>query len=284
MGRELALVFAIAGREVYMSDQTLELAQKAKDLQVGVLEREVKKGRMEGGNEQAILGRIHVTDKLEDMKDCDLIIEAAAELFDVKSEIFKRLDAICKPETVLVTNTSSFLVTRLSSAVSAERKGRFIGMHFFSPATVMKLVEIVPGQVCQKEIAGACYDFAKELGKTPIKVRDNCGFAVNRIFNILTAEAVRLYEEGVASVEDIDLACKLGLGHPAGPFEMLDNLDIHLNYLVNMEFMSEHGERWRPRPVIVRKVHAGEIGRKVGKGFYKYVDNKKAGPLHESPL
>lgn len=279
MGRELALCFALAGYAVVMSDATVELAEAAQKAQESLLDREIAKGRLEAAKKDATLANIMPTGSLGDFAPCDLVLEAASETMEVKNGIFSQLDAICGPECILASNTSTFLITRLSAAVSAERRRRFIGMHFFSPALVMKLVEIIPAHACDAAVADACTQLAQSIGKLPVRVKDVTGFAANRMFNILMVEAARLYEEGVASIEDIDTICKSAFGHPVGPFELYDNISLSLNYQVQSELYREYGERFRPRQIVEKKILSGQNGRKAGSGFYSWENNKKGRPL-----
>jgi 3-hydroxybutyryl-CoA dehydrogenase len=270
MGAEIALAFAQNGFTVILSDINLPLAEKAKVLQSAILDKNIKKGRLAAADKELILARITPTDKLSDMHDCDVVIEAAFEAFDIKSRIFVELDGICKKECLFASNTSSIPITKLASAVSSVRARQFLGMHFFSPATIMKLVEVIPGLLCDPEAVAKAKDFVKAVKKTPIVVKDVAGFAVNRLFNIFNIEAMRLIEEGVASAEDIDTACKLGLGHPMGPIELLDITSLDLNLKIHEVLFNEYGERFRPRPLLRKMVTAGLLGKKVGRGFYQY--------------
>jgi 3-hydroxybutyryl-CoA dehydrogenase len=270
MGAEIALSFAQAGFEVVMSDATEELAVKGKGTQASILDKNIKKGRLDENKKETILARVTPTGKLADMADCDLIVEAVLEDFAVKSKIFAELDSVCKEECLIASNTSSIPITKLATAVSKTRAKKFLGMHFFSPATVMKLVEVIPGLLCEQEAISFAKEAVKAIGKTPIVVKDVAGFAVNRLFNIFNIEAVRLIEEGVATAEDIDTACKLGLGHPMGPIELLDITSLDLNLRVHEVLFNEYGERFRPRPLLRKMVTAGLYGRKAGEGFYKY--------------
>ena len=270
MGAEIALCFAAAGCEVIMSDATKELAAKGKDRQGQVLDKSIKKGKTDAAAKDPILSRIVTTDRLEDMADVDLVIEAASEEIAIKSKIFATLDAVCKESCVIASNTSSIPITRLAATVSKKRMARFLGMHFFSPAFVMKLVEVIPGYLCGKEAVEFAKDAVKTIGKTPVEIKDVAGFAVNRLLNIFFIEAIRLLEEGVATIEDIDTACKLGLGHPVGPFELLDVTGVDLNLKVHEVLFNEYGERYRPRPLLRKMVTAGMYGKKSGEGFYKY--------------
>ena len=192
--------------------------------------------------------------------------------------MFKELDKICKPETVFLTNTSTFSVTKLSLAVKRERKARFLGTHYFSPASVMKLVEVIPGHLCDEEVIDDVIELLQEMGKETVRLqKDVTGFVVNRIYHAIMIESLKLLEEGVASVEDIDKACKFGMGHPVGPFELYDNTALDLNLQVQTELFENYGERFRPGSLLKEKVNAGQLGRKVGEGFYVWTDNKKSG-------
>jgi len=270
MGAEIALAFAQNGFTVIICDAKLELAEKGKRIQAAILDKNIKKGRLSLVEKEPILARITPTDKLSDMYDCDVIIEAVFEDFDVKSSIFTELDKVCKAECLFASNTSSIPITKLATAVSSARARQFLGMHFFSPATIMKLVEVIPGLLCEADAIAQAQELVKAILKTPIVVKDVAGFAVNRLFNIFNIEAMRLIEEGVASAEDIDTACKLGLGHPMGPIELLDITSLDLNFKIHEVLFNEYGERFRPRPLLRKMVTAGLLGKKVGRGFYQY--------------
>jgi 3-hydroxybutyryl-CoA dehydrogenase len=200
----------------------------------------------------------------------DLVIEAVFEKFEIKKEVFNALDSVCKPETVFATNTSSIPITLLAASVSEKRRGYFVGAHFFSPASIMKLVEVIPGLETHEETVEKSMEFCKSIGKTPIRVKDVTGFAVNRLLHAMWIEANRLLEEGVATPEDIDTACKLGLGHPIGPYALMDLTSNDLNLMIQRILYDSYGERFRPRPILKQKVDAGHLGRKTGRGWYVY--------------
>lgn len=270
MGSEIALSFARSGYEVVMSDASEEFAQKGKDRQGVILDKLVAKGRLESTEKDVILSRVKATGEQSKMSDCDLIIEAVLEDLEIKNQVFKNLDQICKAECIFASNTSSIPITLMANAVSPERRKSFLGMHFFSPASVMKLVEVIPSHLCEQEVVNQVKETVATLGKTPVQIKDVAGFAVNRLLNIFFIEAIRLLEEGVATVEDIDTACKLGLGHPVGPFELLDITTLDLNLRIHKVLFDEYGERYRPRPLLKTMVSAGLYGKKSGEGFYKY--------------
>lgn len=277
MGREIAIVFAGAGHEVSIVDASVELAEAAKEKQAGILDREIRKGRLEADRKDEILARITPVADKKLLADHDYILEAIPEVYELKEELFRELDGICGEKTVFLTNTSTFSITKLSLAVSRVRKARFCGTHFFSPASVMKLVEIIPGHLCDDEVTEAVKMLMTDAGKAAVTVADVTGFVVNRIYHSIMIEALRLLEEGVATVEDIDAACRYGMGHPAGPFELYDNTALDLNLQVQTELFENYGERFRPGNLLKKKVNAGQLGRKAGEGFYIWKDNHKAG-------
>jgi len=270
MGAEISLCFANAGYDVVMSDAAMDFALSGKARQEAILDKSIKKGKIAAADKETILNRVVATDQLETMADADLVIEAVIENFETKKGIFETLDGVCKKECVIASNTSSIPITKLATTVTKERAERFLGIHFFSPAFVMKLVEIIPGYLCQEEAVEVAKAAAQSINKTPVEVKDVAGFAVNRLLNIFFIEAIKLLEEGVATVEDIDTACKLGLGHPVGPFELLDLTGLDLNLSVHEVLFNEYGERYRPRPLLRKMVTSGLYGRKSGEGFHKY--------------
>lgn len=272
MGTEIALGFALKGYDVIISDLNMDLAKKAKDKMVPAMDRLIKRKALEADDKKKadILALVKVTDKLKDYADRDLIIEAVTENVETKLKIFAELDKICQPSTIIASNTSSISITTLGSATSPERQKRFLGLHYFSPATIMKLVEVIPGFVCEDAIVETCIEYVKAVDHVPVKVKDVAGFAVNRILHALIKEALRLVEEGVATPADIDTACKLGLNHPMGPFELCDNVSVELTYLVQEVLFADYGERFRPDTLLRKMITSGHIGRKVGRGFFDW--------------
>lgn len=270
MGAEIALCFTKAGFPTVLNDIKMEFAENGVKKQEAVMTKSVAKGKMTEEEKAAALALIKPTDKYEDLADCDLIIEAALENLEIKLGIFKTLDGICKKETIFTSNTSSISITKLASAVGPERKGRFLGTHFNSPASVMKLVEVIPAMLSDKERVDEVYELLASIGKEPVRVKDVVGFGLNRIFHCMYAEAMRLIEEGVCTPEDVDKICKYGLGHPMGICALLDITGHDLNLAVDQIMFEAYGERFRPSPQIQRLVDSGRLGRKTGAGFYEY--------------
>ncbi|MFH1091278.1 MAG: 3-hydroxyacyl-CoA dehydrogenase family protein [Pseudomonadota bacterium] len=270
MGAEIALCFALAGYEVTMKEINLDLAKKGKDRLAGAMDKSIQKGRLSPEDKEPALARIHPTDQYAPFGDVDLVVEAVFEDLEVKRGALGEVDQVCKPECVIVTNTSSIPITLLAASVKPQRISQFAGAHFFSPASVMKLVEVIPGIDTAEETVTFVMDCCRKIGKTPIRVKDVAGFAVNRILHAMWIEANRLLEEEVASVEDIDLACRLGLGHPIGPYALMDLTDNNLNLKVQEILYQAYGERFKPRPILKQKVYANHLGRKVGRGWYVY--------------
>ncbi|MBL7203291.1 MAG: 3-hydroxyacyl-CoA dehydrogenase family protein [Desulfobacteraceae bacterium] len=270
MGAEIALCFAMSGYDVIMKETDLELAQKGKDRLEVVLDKAIKKGVFQAEEKSSTLSRISLTDQYNALDNVGLVVEAIFEDLETKKELFAQLDSACKPDCIFATNTSSIPITLLATSVSKERIGRFLGAHFFSPASVMKLVEVIPALETEDEAVTFVMECCRSIGKTPIRVKDVTGFAVNRILHAMWIEANRLLEEGVASPEDIDTACKLGLGHPIGPYALMDLTSNDLNLKVQQILYEAYGERFRPRPILKQKVNANHLGRKTGRGWYGY--------------
>ena len=273
MGAEIALCFALKGYAVTMKETSLELAQKGKERQAVALDKLIKRGKLDASEKESILARVTPTGSYAGFKDADLVIEAVFESLEVKSQVFGELDKACPPSCVFATNTSSLSITLLATTVSQARRGRFLGAHFFSPATIMKLVEVIPGLETEPAVADQLMDICRAIDKEPIRVKDVTGFVVNRILHAMWIEANRLLEEGVASPEDIDIGCKMGLGHPIGPYALMDLTSNDLNLSIQQILFDAYGERFRPRPILKQKVDAGHLGRKAGRGWYDY--NKK---------
>ena len=270
MGSEIALVFALAGRDVLLSDVSEDSLKRALDNLGKVLDKGSQRGFYPAEQKAPTLARIRTTTDLALYADRDLVIEAVFEDEKVKADTFRKLDAICADACIIATNTSTISISGLAAYVKPARRSHFLGTHFFSPVSRMKLVEVIPGLDTAPEIVEAAMAACKEAGKVPIRVKDVVGFAVNRILHAFMIEAVRLVEEGVATPEEIDLACKLGLGHPVGPFELSDAVTNSLSLQAQEIMHAAYGPRFLPRPLLKQMVQAGYNGKKAGRGWYRY--------------
>lgn len=269
MGNGIAQTFAQAGHDVLLkgrSEASLEKAHKTIEKSLSKL---VEKGKMEAAEKEAIKARIKDTMDYGDCKDVDLVIEGVAEDMPTKLEIFKTLDAICKPEAILATNTSSLSITEIGAATS--RPDKVIGMHFFNPVPMMKLVEVITGQLTSQETHDKVMAIATEIGKTPVSANEAPGFVVNRILIPMINEGISIYADGVASKEEIDEAMKLGANHPMGPLALGDliGLDVCLA-IMEVLFHEFVDSKYRPHPLLRKMVRANQLGRKTGIGFYDY--------------
>jgi 3-hydroxybutyryl-CoA dehydrogenase len=270
MGAEIALVFALAGHATIISDENRKVSEAALQRLRGVLERGIGRGFWTKDAAESALANLRVVDGLDDYRDRDLTIEAVFESEPVKREVFARLDKIVGADAGIASNTSSIPITSLAAALSEQRRRHFLGTHFFSPVSRMQLVEVIPGLDTDPVYADAVSETLRGIGKTPIRVKDVAGFAINRLLHALVLESIRLVEEGVCTPADIDLGCKLGLGHPIGPFELLDNTTNTLSRDVHEVLYQAYGERFLPRPLLRQMVAAGYDGRKAGRGWYRY--------------
>lgn len=269
MGSGIAQVVASNGRDVILldvSDSALDRGMKAIGNSLGRL---VKKGDIKEDDSKSILSRIKTSTKFEDLEDTDLVIEAVFEDLNVKKETFKKLDATTRPDIMLATNTSSLPIIEI--AVITKRPDKVIGMHFFNPVPLMKLVEIIKSLATSEETVQFAYDFAMALGKEPVIAKDVPGFIVNRVLMPMLNEAVFALEEGVATPEDIDKAMKLGTNQPIGPLALIDliGLDVTLD-VIDVLYREFKDPKFRAAPLLRQMVRAGWLGRKTGRGFYKY--------------
>lgn len=271
MGHQIALCAALAGYRVKCTDINKEILQKAEHFADTYLPERVARGKLSAEEAEKARAGISFTDDLTAAAgDADLVIEAVLEKLELKKDIFAQLDRICPAHTILATN-SSYIVSSKIAGVTG-RPEKVCNMHFFNPALVMKLVEVVRGPHVAPETVDAVMAVSRKMGKTPVLLhREIYGFLVNRILTAIRSEALYLYDMGIASPEDIDTAVVLALGHPMGPFKLLDLTGIDLNYYVSMERYQETGDpRYKPAPVIVEKFVRKEWGRKTGRGFYDY--------------
>lgn len=267
MGAEIALVYALAGHDVLLSDRSEDYLKAAMTRLAGVLGRGIPRGFFTEEDKPLALSRISTTVALADFADRDLIAEAVFEEEAIKADIYSTLDGLCRPDCIFASNTSTIPISTLASYVGEVRRPYFIGMHYFSPASRMKLVEVIPAFETAPETVETAMRLMREANKTPIRIKDVAGFAVNRMFLIFLNEAVRLVEDGVATPEDIDTACKLGLGHPMGPFELMDATTSRLCLQVSEILHEAYGERFRPPALLKQRVKAGYVGGRGKPGW-----------------
>ncbi len=269
MGAGVVQAFAQANVPVVMKSRTQASLDKAVGKISKSLAKLVEKGKIEQAYMDATMANISTTTNYADFADVDLVIEAASEDMNLKKEVFAELAKICKPETIFATNTSSLSITEI--AACTDRPAQFIGMHFFNPAPVMKLVEVIKGQMTSEETSNKIFELATAIGKTPVMVEEAPGFVVNRILIPMINEAVGIYAEGIASVEDIDSAMKLGANHPMGPLALGDLIGLDVCLAIMEVLYNEFADsKYRPHPLLKKMVRAGQLGRKSGQGFYKY--------------
>ncbi|HYE65056.1 MAG TPA: 3-hydroxyacyl-CoA dehydrogenase family protein [Pyrinomonadaceae bacterium] len=276
MGSGIAQTAAAAGFDTVVHEVSDELIEKGFAGIEKSLAKFAEKGTITGEQQKEIRNRLSGTTSFGELADCDIIIEAIIENLDAKRETFKQLDAICKPGTVFASNTSSISITEMMTATSAERQRRFIGLHFFNPVPIMKLVEVIRTILTDEEIYEQAIVFSKRLGKTPVRASDKTGFIVNRLLVPYMLDAIRALEEGVGSIVDIDNAMRLGCGYPMGPFTLGDFVGLDTTYYIAEIMFNEFREkRFAPPPLLKRMVLAGLYGRKTGRGFYDYTQDPK---------
>lgn len=269
MGAGVVQAFAQANMPVVMKSRTQASLDKAVGKISKSLAKLVEKGKVTQEYMDSVMANISTTVDYADFADADLVIEAASEDMNLKKEVFAELAKVCKPETIFATNTSSLSITEI--AAITDRPAQFIGMHFFNPAPVMKLVEVIKGQMTSEETSNKIFELATSIGKTPVMVEEAPGFVVNRILVPMINEAVGIYAEGIASVEDIDSAMKLGANHPMGPLALGDLIGLDVCLAIMEVLYNEFADsKYRPHPLLKKMVRAGLLGRKSGQGFYKY--------------
>jgi len=269
MGSGIVQVAAQSGFQVLFVEASDELVKRGLERLRQTLDGLVAKGKLEAKTKDETLGRIAGTTRLEDLKGSDLVVEAMTENQALKNETFAKLDRICAPHALLATNTSSCNVTAMAAAT--KRPGQVVGLHFFNPVPLMKLVEVVRTLLTDEAAARQVTEWVRAVGKVPVQAKDATAFIVNRLLVPYLLDAIRVYEGGLASLEDIDQAMKLGCGYPMGPFTLLDlvGLDTTL-YVAEVMFEEFREPRYAPPPLLKRMVMAGHLGRKTGKGFYTY--------------
>jgi len=271
MGAGIVEVSAQAGFPVIVSEANDDFLKKGMNSINAYYAKSVEKGRVTAQDKEAILSRIKGTINMADLNDCDIIIEAVPEKLDMKKNVFSQLDKICPKETILATNTSALSIVDI--AIATNRPDRVVGLHFFNPVPVMKLVEVVRSIATSVETVETAKEFGKTIGKSPVVVKDTPGFIVNRLVMPFTLNAIRLLEQGIATREDIDTACKQGLNHPMGPLEMTDFLGNDVLYYGSLDMYEKYKDLQFMPPILLQKmIAAGWLGRKAGKGFYDYTN------------
>jgi 3-hydroxybutyryl-CoA dehydrogenase len=269
MGNGIAHVFARAGYSVTLCDVEQRFVDRALETIAKNLDREVAKNKISLEDKAATLGRIAATPDRAKLAECDFIVEAATEKFEIKSQIFRDLDAVCRPEVILASNTSSISITKLGALT--KRPDKVVGMHFFNPVPVMKLVEVIRGLATSQETFDAVRDLSVKLEKTPVEVNDAPGFVSNRVLMPLLNEAMFTVMEGVATPEAVDEVFRLGMAHPMGPLTLADFIGLDVCLDIMRVLLDGFGDpKYRPCPLLIKMVDAGWLGRKSGRGFYQY--------------
>lgn len=276
MGAGIAQVAATAGFETVVKEVSDEFITKGFSGIEKSLAKFAEKGTITGEQQSQIRGRLSGTTSFDALADCDIIIEAIIENLEEKRSTYRQLDGICKPDTIFASNTSSLSITEMMTATSPERQQRFVGLHFFNPVPLMKLVEVVRTILTDEDVYEQAVEFGKKLGKVPVRAGDKTGFIVNRLLVPYMLDSIRALEEGVGSIVDIDNAMKLGCGYPMGPFTLGDFVGLDTTYYIAEIMFNEFREkRFAPPPLLKRMVLAGLYGRKSGRGFYDYTKDAK---------
>lgn len=269
MGAGIVQVAAQSGFDVIVRDIKQEFVDKGIKGIDKNLSKMVEKGKMEAAAKDAVMAKITGSIDLADAKDCDIVIEAAVEVMEIKRSIFKELDSICKPECILASNTSALSITEIAAATA--RPDKVIGMHFFNPVPAMKLVELIRGSSTSQETYDFIKDVTLKMGKAPVEINEAPGFVVNRLLVPMLNEGIYALMEGVANAEDIDTSMKYGAGHPMGPLALADMIGLDIVLAVMQTLYREFGDpKYRPCPLLAKLVRANKLGRKTGEGFFKY--------------
>ena len=269
MGSGIAQVSADSGYQTVVHEIDDQILGKGLSAVERFLSQGVRKGKLTEERKKEILGRIRGTTRLTDLRGADLIVEAIVEDLEAKMKLYRALDDVAKPDTIFASNTSSLCITEMASGT--RRPGRFVGLHFFNPVPLMKVVEVITTIMTEPIVPDVVIGFARSLGKTPIRAPDRPGFVVNRLLVPYMLDAIRALEEGAGTKEDLDAGMKLGCGHPMGPFELLDFVGLDTTYYIaNIMYQEFKEKRFAPPPLLRRMVLAGLLGRKSGKGFYDY--------------
>lgn len=267
MGAEIALVFASSRFEVVLHDVDEAALMRARDRLAAILDKGVSRGFYTPEQREQSLVRIAATTDFASFAVCDLVTEAVFEKLETKQAVLRALDAVCHPACVLASNTSTLPISTLGAVLRPERRAQFLGTHYFSPVSRMQLAEVIPGFETAPETTSRVVELLRKVGKTPVLVKDVAGFAVNRLLHAMLIEAIKLVEEGVASPKDIDVACRLGLGHPIGPFALMDIVTSGLCLQVQEVLQDAYGERFRPPALLKQRVAAGYGGGKGRPGW-----------------
>ena len=277
MGAEIALVFALGGMEVVLADRDDAALERAVARLGALMDKGIGRGVYSPEQRDRALASIATTTDIARFEDCAVVTEAVFESLEAKSTVLQALDAVCGADCVIASNTSTLPISTLAAALSAPRRSRFLGTHYFSPVSRMALVEIVMGFDTDRQVGERIAELMRAIGKTPIVIKDVAGFAVNRVLHAMLIEAVRLVEEGVACPEDIDTACRLGLGHPLGPFALMDLVTSDLCLEVQAILHDAYGERFRPPALLKQRVAAGLGGGRGRRGWLRGAETPAIG-------